>query len=162
MLIGLISDTHDNIPRAQKAVERFKAAGVDLVLHAGDFVSPFCAKLFSALECPVTAVFGNNDGDRDLLRARLGPKGEFHAPYYEGTVGGMKLLMMHEPYQLEAFVESQKYDVIVYGHTHAVDDRESGRTRIINPGECGGWLSGRSTIALLELPGKKITVIDIA
>lgn len=162
MRIGLIADTHDNVPLVKKAVERFNGAGVDLVLHAGDFVSPFCAKAISALACPVIAVFGNNDGDKDLLRQRLGSRGDFHTPYYEGMVDGLKLLLMHEPYLLEALVQSQQYDIIVYGHTHAIDDRTSGRTRIVNPGECGGWLTGRSTIALLELPEKKVTIVDLS
>ncbi|HCL90984.1 MAG TPA: YfcE family phosphodiesterase, partial [Candidatus Atribacteria bacterium] len=41
MKIGIISDTHDNLPKIKKAVGIFNREKVELVLHAGDFVSPF-------------------------------------------------------------------------------------------------------------------------
>ena len=41
MLVGLISDTHDNLPMVEKAVKRLNEEKVGLVLHAGDYVAPF-------------------------------------------------------------------------------------------------------------------------
>jgi len=35
MKIGIISDTHDNLPQIKKAVEIFNREKVELVLHAG-------------------------------------------------------------------------------------------------------------------------------
>jgi predicted phosphodiesterase len=35
MLIGLMSDTHDNLPQVDKAVRRLNEENVELVLHAG-------------------------------------------------------------------------------------------------------------------------------
>jgi predicted phosphodiesterase len=40
MLIGLISDTHDNLPMIEKAVKKLNEENVALVLHAGDYVLP--------------------------------------------------------------------------------------------------------------------------
>jgi uncharacterized protein len=40
-LIGLISDSHDNLNAIRKAVEFFNRKEVKAVLHAGDLVSPF-------------------------------------------------------------------------------------------------------------------------
>ena len=40
MKIGLISDTHDNIQNIRRAVRKFNDKRVDLVIHAGDIVSP--------------------------------------------------------------------------------------------------------------------------
>jgi putative phosphoesterase len=37
-MIGIISDTHDNLPAIKRAVDLFNEKNVDLVLHAGDFV----------------------------------------------------------------------------------------------------------------------------
>ena len=34
MLIGIVSDSHDNVPMLQRAVEYFNHAGCDLVIHA--------------------------------------------------------------------------------------------------------------------------------
>src|SRR5512136_1142704 len=71
MLIGLISDTHDNIPLIEKAVSRLNQEKVELVLHAGDYVAPFVIQKFKALNCKLIGVFGNNDGDHELLRKRF-------------------------------------------------------------------------------------------
>ncbi len=49
MNIGIISDTHDNLALIKKAVTFFNGEKVDLVLHAGDFVSPFTALEFKNL-----------------------------------------------------------------------------------------------------------------
>jgi putative phosphoesterase len=161
MLIGLISDTHENMPLIRKAVAYFNSLHVDYILHAGDLISPITAREFEKLAARMIAVFGNNDGERRMWRERIKNWGEIHDVFYEGQFDGLKILMMHEPRQLDALADSQYYDVIVYGHTHQVDERRNGKTVIINPGECGGWLTGRSTIAVLELPDKKISIVDI-
>ncbi len=41
MLIGAISDTHDNLPKIEKAVQNLNEQKVGLVLHAGDYVAGF-------------------------------------------------------------------------------------------------------------------------
>ena len=41
MLIGIISDTHDDTTAIRKAVDYFNAEKVSHVLHAGDITSPF-------------------------------------------------------------------------------------------------------------------------
>ena len=63
MKIGIISDTHDRIRIIGQAIAFFNKENTELVLHAGDFISPFSAERFSGLYCPVVGVFGNNDGD---------------------------------------------------------------------------------------------------
>jgi len=57
MIIGLISDTHDRLPLIERAVKRLKEERVKLVLHAGDYVSPFTAKPYAELDAPMIGVF---------------------------------------------------------------------------------------------------------
>ncbi len=161
MLIGLISDTHENMPLIARAVDYFNRRGVALVLHAGDLISPIMAKEFTRLAVPMIAVFGNNDGERTLWRERIKGWGEVHERTFEDTIEGKRVLLMHEPQCLEALAKSQMYDVIVYGHTHRVDRRSEGKTLIVNPGECGAWLTGKSTIAVLELPSQNVEIVDL-
>ncbi|OGS21521.1 MAG: hypothetical protein A3J83_09150, partial [Elusimicrobia bacterium RIFOXYA2_FULL_40_6] len=156
MLIGLISDTHDNLPLIAKAVDFFNKKGVNLVLHAGDFVSPFTSKEFKNLKSKFIAVFGNNDGDKKMLREKFEQIGVIYDKPHETNLEGNQLLLMHEPDSLDRLITAQQNDIIIYGHTHNPDIRTVGKTLIINPGECGGWLTGKSTIALLELPSKKV------
>jgi len=161
MKIGIISDTHENMPLIAKAVEIFNNEKTELVLHAGDIISPITFKEFKNLKCKMIAVYGNNDSEKKFLSERFSQVGEIHTRYYETEIEGKKILLIHEPDLLEPIIASQKYDVIVYGHTHKLDIRTEGKTLVLNPGECGGWLTGRSTIAILELPSKKVTVLDL-
>ena len=49
MLIGIMADTHDNLPMVERAIRRLNEAKVELALHAGDYVSPFVIPLFKEL-----------------------------------------------------------------------------------------------------------------
>ena len=71
MLIGAISDTHDNLPQIEKAVKYLNDQKVGLVLHAGDYVAGFVIPKFKQLNCKLIGVFGNNDGDHELLKKRF-------------------------------------------------------------------------------------------
>jgi putative phosphoesterase len=61
MKIGIISDTHDNIENILKAVKEFNNRNVEIVLHAGDFVSPIAVESFAGIK--LIGILGNNDTD---------------------------------------------------------------------------------------------------
>ncbi len=150
MKIGIMSDSHDNLPLIDKAVEVFNREEVDLVLHAGDFVSPFTASVLQGLNTKLVGVFGNNDGDKRFLLRRFKDIAELHDDHCELEIEGKRIALMHQPTFLEALVASGRYDLIVYGHTHQIDVRRE-PTVVVNPGECGGWTSNTSTIATVDL-----------
>ena len=158
-LVGIISDTHDNRPLIRKAVELFNEREVKLVLHAGDFIAPFVAKDFEALMCPLVGVFGNNDGEVEGLKRAFRKVGEIHRGPHSFTYEGRRIALMHEPKGLEEFLR-REYDLVVYGHTHEPEVRE-GRPLVVNPGEAGGWLHGRSTVVVLDLDGMKAELLEI-
>jgi predicted phosphodiesterase len=54
-MIGILSDTHDNLNAIRRAVSFFRDAGCRLIIHAGDFVAPFAAKELAAANCPVSS-----------------------------------------------------------------------------------------------------------
>jgi len=161
MKIGILSDTHDRLPTIRAAVERFHAEGVELVLHAGDFVSPFVALALKDLRAPLIGVFGNNDGDPLYLTERLRGIGKIHLRYHTFEVAGLRAVLMHEPKSIDALVESGHYDLIVYGHTHEIDVR-AGRPAVVNPGEGCGWLSGRATAVVFDTETRTPRVIELA
>ncbi len=161
MKIGIISDTHENMAKIAKAVALFNREKVGAVLHAGDIISPITAKEFIALQAPLIVVFGNNDGDRLYLTKRFRGIGKLHPKKFEGSLGGKKVLLIHEPDMLDALAASGRYDLIVYGHTHQAEIRKEGATLIINPGEGGGWITGKSTVALLDTKTMKAKLIGI-
>ncbi len=161
MKIGIISDTHENMPKIRSAVEIFNREAVEMVLHGGDIISPITAKEFGALKAPLIGVFGNNDGDRLFLTQRFKEIGKIHSKKYEGEFDGKKILLIHEPDMLDALAGSGVYDVIVYGHTHRPEITRRGKTLVINPGEGGGWISGKATAALLDTTTMKARLVEL-
>jgi len=160
MKIGAIADSHDNIPKIAGAVELFNEEGVELVLHAGDYISPITARAFEKLDAPLVGVFGNNDGDRIFLVERFRDIGNIYPDYHEFEIDGKKGVLMHEPKFIDALVKSGLYDLVIYGHTHQIDIRE-GQPLVINPGECGGWLTERATVAIVETEDMSVRLIDL-
>jgi hypothetical protein len=160
MKIGILADSHDNVPKIVEAVGLFNKKEVELVLHAGDFVSPIAANAFAKLKAPLFGVFGNNDGDRLYLTERFRGIGVLYAGVYEFEFTGRRGVLMHEPRCLDALIASGYYDLIVYGHTHVIDLRE-GKPLVVNPGECGGWLTGRATVAILDVEQMRAWIVDL-
>jgi putative phosphoesterase len=161
MNVGLIADTHDNMTKIVEAVSLFKANGVELVIHAGDFIAPFSVRPFSELGCKLIGVFGNNDGERIGLLKALEGFGELYAKIASIEVDGRKIVVMHEPEVVEALKASCVFDVIVYGHTHnPLMERYNG-CLVINPGEACGWLTGKATVAVLDTETLEANIYEI-
>ena len=159
MRIGIISDTHDNIPKIKGAVALFNEKKVDLVIHAGDYVAPFAILPLNNLKCQYIGVFGNNDGEK--LGLNRVSEGRIHIPPHSVESKGKKILILHDPGELDALIKSQIYDIIIYGHTHEPVIEKQGRVLVINPGECGGWLKGKSTVALADLDQMTAELVEI-
>ena len=160
MKIGLISDSHDNIPHIVKATDAFNSRKTEFVLHAGDYIAPFAVDaLKGGLSCPFKGVFGNNDGEKPGLAQRS--KGSIVEPPLELELAGKKILITHSLENVEAKMDEKKYDLILYGHTHKLDIKRRNGVLAVNPGECGGWLYGRSTVVMLDLSNMETEVIEL-
>lgn len=149
-MIGIMSDSHDNRLAVQKAVRFFEDVKCELVVHAGDFVAPFAARELGRLSCPVKAVFGNCDGEKKGLVEAIQPFGEITEAPLVFSHSERIILVTHIHVSVKRFASSQKYRTVIFGHTHKPEIRSVHGTLLINPGETGGWLSGRSTVALLD------------
>ncbi len=136
MKIGVISDTHDQRQRILQAIEIFNKKKVGLVVHCGDWVSPFSAARFAALNYPVKGVFGNNDGDKNLHRQRNSSFIEYHDEKMEIAVEGRRIFVTHGhlPQLVENALKSGKYDAVFSGHTHVAHAKMEGKTLWLNPG----------------------------
>lgn len=165
MLVGLISDTHDRLPLVEKAVERLNEEKVKLVLHAGDYVAPFVIPKFKELKAKLVGVFGNNDGDREFLKKRFSEYKnlELRGNFAEIVVDDIKIALLHgsEEELLKALISSQSFDVVVHGHAHKAEVYRKGKTLVVNPGEVCGYLSGKSTIALLDTIKCEAKIVEL-
>ena len=149
MRLGIISDTHDRLPTFRRAIATFKRLKVDAILHAGDYVAPFAAKLIapSNLDIPTHCIYGNNDGEREGLKKVLpnlvdGP--------LRVELGG-KTIVMHHFYDWLKPADLSGADIVVSGHNHEASIAEADGRLLLNPGECCGWVNDRCTVALLDL-----------
>jgi len=158
MKVGILSDSHDNVPALAKSVGLFNDLEVELVIHAGDLISPFMAKPLNHLQANFIAVYGNNDGEKMGLSHVL--SGRIHRAPFFTTFQTKRILVLHEPDNLDALADSGHFDAIIYGHTHDVDVRQ-GKTLIINPGECGGWVNGNRTVAFWDLASNDVQILPV-
>lgn len=149
-MIGVMSDSHDNVDAIKKAVRFFNEAQCELVIHAGDFIAPFAARELGNLSCQIKAVFGNCDGEKKGLKKAIAFFGEIQREPFIFAYEKKEFLLTHTQFANEKYLKSGKYDVIVNGHTHKPDVRRVKDTLIVNPGETGGWVTGKSTVALLN------------
>jgi hypothetical protein len=157
MLIGIFSDTHDNLTQIEKALAIFKQRKVRAVLHAGDIIAPFAAKLIAQLEVPLHIIYGNNDGEKEGLKQVL-------PQITEGPVliplDHCIIAMAHDFSQIPAPFRDQAA-VLVAGHTHLAFVKKEQNKLMINPGECGGWLKGRSTVAILDTDVMQAEIVEL-
>ncbi len=165
MLIGAISDSHDNLPLIEKAVETLNEKKVGLVLHAGDFVAPFTIAKFKRLNCPFIGVFGNNDGDPELLKKRFSETTNctIHDRFTQVTLDSYKIALLHghETELLNAIIDSGFFNAVIHGHSHNPHVERRGKTLAINPGELCGFLTGKPTIALLDTVSDQAKIIEL-
>jgi len=163
-LIGIISDSHDNMNALWKAVEFFNERGVKVVLHAGDLISPFTARAFKELKPKLYFVFGNNDGDRVTLIKRLEEIGATSCgDFGDLTIDGLHIALLHGTNEalVKAIAKSGEFDVVIRGHTHEPNVKIIEGVPVINPGESSGVLSGKSTVAILEIANLNVEITQL-
>ncbi|MFQ3318362.1 MAG: putative phosphoesterase [Natronomonas sp.] len=138
MQIGILSDTHDNVPATQAAMDIFEDVGCEVVIHCGDFVAPPLVRHLERDGIDVHAVRGNNDGEREGLLSAFETLegGALHGRFAELTLDGREFAVLHgeEKPIIESLLESSEYDYVVHGHWHVREHREEGGTTLVNPG----------------------------
>lgn len=158
-MIGIMSDSHDNIDAIRKVVKLFNTKDMDITIHAGDLISPFTAIEFQKLDSELIAVYGNNDGEREGLKNAFKDICILE-DFKEISVEGWKFSIIHgtNPAIVDSINKSGKYDVVVSGHTHKLEIL-NGNTLSINPGELCGYVSSKQTVVMLDTDDLSFEVI---
>jgi putative phosphoesterase len=155
-IIGLISDTHIPLRATTLPKEIFTIfQNVDYIIHAGDIVE---LTVIDELEqiAPVLAVHGNMDTPEtknalpELNSLKIIDKkiGVIHNPDILSGIEHMREL-----------TKTNKFDVLVYGHTHNANIKWEEKTLYINPGSptSPSSLLNKPSVALLKITNDKIT-----
>jgi uncharacterized protein len=163
MRIGLLADTHDRVPAIAELVRQMQEGGVGMVLHAGDYCSPFSMRPLEEAHVSFAGVFGRNDGDTEGLVSRA--QSAFGAELFESPhsfdVGGARILLVHDIGDVNKH-SVLGHDIVVHGSTHQQEMKTRGETLIINPGEGCGWLYGTPSAAILDLNSRRVEFLTLA
>lgn len=150
MLIGIISDTHNQLPA--EVFDIFKE--VDYIIHAGDIGDISIVDDLKAL-APVRAVYGNMD--QFPVVTSLNNMDFF-------TLGGKKFCLTHMISTEKAFAfflykMNKKVDIVIYGHTHRPEHGVFNRIHFINPGSASNPREVKNgSVALLNIENGRMDV----
>ncbi|MGC9071854.1 MAG: metallophosphoesterase [Acidilobus sp.] len=157
-MIGVVSDSHDDLQSTRRAADYMRRAGVEAVIHLGDFIAPFTLReLARGVGVPIEGVLGNNDGEIELM---LQAAREYNARVESWPrivqMGGRRLLLMHGRGSADltvevahALAESGRFEGVLYGHTHKEELTYVRGVLILNPGPLSSAIGGPS-LALLD------------
>ena len=173
MIVGVISDTHDNLGGLTKAIQVFKERQVKMIIHCGDWVSPFTLEFFDrqiqGLDIPIKSVVGNNPGDiKRTIVSNTNMRNPIEWPKRVTLtldIENKKAIVYHgDDYAiLDALIDCQKYDVIFTGHTHAVRNEIIGKTLVLNPGStayaCEGKIIDKASVAIYNSTNNQAEII---
>jgi len=162
MRIGLLADSHDRVPAITEFARRFREANVAMVLHAGDYCSPFALGALLESGLPVAGIFGRNDGDHEGLRAEAakGVGGELYESPHSVELNGARILLVYDIADVsERSIAA--HAIVIHGCTHRQEQRLCGATLVINPGEACGWLHGTPSAAVLDLETRQVEFLTL-
>ena len=67
MLIGILSDSHDQIVNLRLAINYCNKRNISQIIHCGDLISPFMLKELERFQGEIHLIYGNNVGDLHLI-----------------------------------------------------------------------------------------------
>lgn len=162
MRIAVLSDSHDHLQPLASALEQMGTA--EAVIHCGDLVAPFVVKRMAAAlqDVPVHIVWGNNDGDHQLVGriAQQHPNLHLHGLVARLELGGWRVAVVHYPDLGRDMALSGQYDLVCYGHDHTAHQERIGDCWLLNPGELMG-MNGRSSFAWVDTDKDEIAFVDL-
>ena len=163
--IGVLSDTHNNVAHLEAALERFRARGVQQLIHCGDVTSPLMLEKFQGFW--VWLVRGNNDYDWSGFRSEARRLGNITYCGKDADLNfdGHKVAACHgdDESLLSMLSRAGLHEWVFYGHSHRKDLDEVNRTRVLNPGALGGRhpAGENRSIAIVDLDARRAEFVKV-
>lgn len=143
MKFAIVSDTHGNITSFKKAIQWIQKQNIQLILHCGDIGNPESLKeSLENFKGEFFGVFGNMDADYKILAEEYNKieNVKIVEKVLEIRIENKNIAITHKPDDAKKIAESQKFDLVFYGHTHKPWEEKIGNCRLINPGELAGQI----------------------
>lgn len=171
MIIAILSDSHDHVVHLNLVLPQIQET--DALIFCGDLCSPFMLDILAKeYEGSIHLVAGNNDGDFFRIMPKTNSRVIMHGEFAElieidgqvmgkaqyellyeldfddRTHGQSRIAVTHYPEIARALAESDKYDLICYGHNHKLSIDKVGNTFLLNPGSLMGYQPGKSSFVI--------------
>jgi hypothetical protein len=136
-MVGIISDIHDNLPNLAKALNYFKVSKIKRLICCGDIGSEetlvYLVENFSG---QIWSVLGNADAEQ-IEYQKFKDKFD-NLNLFESTgqfaIEGKQILIVHEPWRYEKYLDNPEIEYIFYGHSHKPWQETQNNKIILNPG----------------------------
>ena len=165
MILGVISDIHENFHNLILALEELQRRKVDHILCLGDLINEGVAKVLSISEIPVFMIWGNNDGEVVGVvktAAREGSNLTVSGNTYDFMeVDGRRLFLTHYDDLARPMAASGLYDAVFFGHTHLAEITRENDCLIVNPGEIAAQKTSKATLALYDTSSNKAELVEL-
>lgn len=160
MLVGIFSDSHDNLVNIQKFLHFAKVNNFSELIFCGDLCAPATLEkiIYPNFSGPIHMIYGNV-ADRDLLfqlKSKL-PTVKLYGDQGEFIIDNLKIAINHYPDVARKLAESGKYDYVFYGHNHTPWLEVIGQTVLANPGTLAGMFN-KATFAVLDTKTGKLSL----
>ncbi|RJX21618.1 MAG: YfcE family phosphodiesterase [Desulforudis sp.] len=166
MIIGIVSDTHDNLHGWNSALEIFQREKVELILHCGDILeahakaeSSLCRAMNSS-PIPVLAVRGNVDANDHVALLNFPV-----VPLVLVQDGPNRIIAVHGNLladKASAYRQATSLSArfLVRGHTHIPEIERKNGVYLLNPGSAGSP-RGFSQASVMVLSPERIKLIAL-
>ena len=153
MLVGVVSDTHNNLKNIEQIISLFNNEEITLVIHTGDITNSKSLEKFSTLNANLIGVYGNNDKNEvGLNDIAIQNNFQFQDPPSLITLCNKNIAIFHEPDLISNFLlENKDIDIVIHGHTHRYRHETINDVLLFNPGESAGMQKGKNAIGILNL-----------
>lgn len=159
MKIAIISDTHDNLANLKKAISWIKKERINVLIHCGDIFKPETLEEgLKEYQGKIYIIFSKADADFSKIPENSFknlPKSKAWEELGQIKLGKKKIAFCHFPEIGRDLANSQKYDLVFYGHTHKPWEEKIGKTKLVNPGNIAG-LFYRPTFAIYDVKTNKL------
>ena len=162
MKILIVSDSHDNYDKLREAITSGNKAGCEVMLHAGDFVSPPGIDFVKDFNGEVHMVWGNNEGEKIGMMAKIAKHENItmHGNVMEIEFDGFKFYMNHYPDIVKNASLTNQYHVCIHDHIYN-EEKISEKTTVLNPGEIHGYKTGTHTCMIFDTQTKVAERINL-
>ncbi len=163
MKIAIVSDSHDNVANLKKLIEWLNKNKISVLIHAGDLCAPgiLAKTLAPEFKGQIHIILGNVRDKTTLEKiASQFPNVKYYGEKGEVEIENKKIAFVHFKEEAEKLVAENKYNLVVFGHTHQSEVQKIKKTQLVNPGTIGG-LYNKATFALYNTESEEIAIKEL-